>query len=344
MREKRVTVRDVAKEAGVSIATVSRFLNQDFSSMSESTKQRIHQVVRDSGYVHTQKAKAHRSVAIVMPNIIDPYFAMMVEALTAQLEKVGITSQLCLTRDSIEQEERSIRSILASSSVSGALCMSTVTSEKNYYGLLKNAGKPFAVLDSYLSECNVPGLVFCNGVLGMCDVTKYLLSLGHQNIAYLSGMRHAIFENYRYQGYVNALLGSGLTVNPRLVRFVGFGVEDGMAGFRDLRASGESFTAIICESDQMAAGVYKACAQDGISIPEELSVVGFNNSPVATLLEPELTSVDQQVDLLAEKAVQMLCQQMQGDPVADRVQTVPPKLVIRNSVRDLLQVPGKDQL
>lgn len=342
MREKRPTVRDIARDAGVSIATVSRFLNQDYSSMSDATKQRLHEVVAESGYVNL-KARSSRMAAIVIPNITDPFFAMTVESITAQLEKAGFSVQLCLTHDSVEQEERSIRSLLTPA-VSGIVYMSTVTSKENCYELLKAEGKPFVVLDSYLSEYNVPALVFSNGVYGMYEVTKYLLEAGHRNIAYLSGLRYGMFETYRYQGYVNAQLDSGLAVNPKLVRFVGFSLEEGMAGFQDLRASGEDFSAIICESDQMAAGVYKACRQAGLSIPEDLSVVGYNNSTIAAMLEPPLSSVDQQTDLLAERAVRLLQQQIQGETLTDRVQKIAPRFVIRNSVRNLTTGSGKDSI
>ena len=340
MREKRPTVRDIAREAGVSIATVSRFLNQDYSSMSDATKKRVHEVVVDTGYVNL-KAKNSRMVAIVIPNLTDPFFAMTVEIMAAHLEKAGFSVQLCLTHDSVEQEERSIRSLLTPA-VSGIVYMSTVSSKENCYDLLKAEGKPFVVLDSYLSEYNIPALVFSNGVYGMYEVTRYLLNAGHRNIAYLSGLRYGMFENHRYQGYVTAQLDFGLAVNPKLVRFVGFSMEDGQAAFQDLWDSGEQFSAIICESDQMAAGVYKVCRQMGLSIPENLSVVGFNNSSIADMLEPSLSSVDQQMDLLAEKAVRLLQQQIQGEPLTDRVQKIAPKFVIRNSVRDLTAGPGKD--
>lgn len=310
--------------------------------MSDATKQRIHDAVIENGYVNT-RMKAKRTVAIVIPSILDPFFAMMVESLSRNLEQAGFCVQLCLTHDSIENEQRIIQSLLIPT-ISGIIYMSTVTSKDNCYEMLKKAGKPFVVLDSYLSEYNVPAMAFSNGVYAMYEVTKYLLESGHRNIAYLSGLRQGMFENNRYQGYVQAQLDWGLAVNPALVKFVGFSVEDGMNGFRELQESGEVFSAVICESDQMAAGVYKLCHRSGISIPEDLSVVGFNNSVIASLLEPALTSVDQQLDLLTKQAVEMLNQQIAGENLTDRVKKIPSRLVIRNSVRSLTGDSGKDTL
>lgn len=333
MSEKRPTVRQLAKEAGVSTATISRFLNQDYSSMSDETKQRLSETVEKLGYVNP-RTKMDRTVAIVLPNISDPFFAATVESVLAALTKASYFTQLCLTYDSIEQEKRCIRKLLAQG-ISGIVYMSTITTKENCYDILKAAEKPFVVLDSYLSEYNAPALAFSNGVYAMYEVTQYLLECGHRDIAYLSGLRHGMFEHYRYQGHINALLTAGMEVNPRLVRFVGFNVEDGLSGFQDLYESGEKFTAIICENDLLAAGVYKGCQRAGLHVPDDLSVVGYNNSIVCTLLEPALTSVDQQTDLLAECAVQMLEKQLRGKNLTNRTQRIKPNLVLRESVRDL---------
>ena len=339
MREKRPTVRDIAQDAGVSIATVSRFLNQDYSAMSDATKRRINEVVTERGYVN-QKARAERTVAVVIPTLTDPFFAMTVETVSDDLTAAGFSVQLCLTHDSLEEEQRIIRSLLIPA-VAGIVYMSTVTSKENCYEMLKAKGKPFVVLDSYLSEYNVPALAFSNGVYGMYNVTKSLLELGHRRIAYLSGLRYGMLENHRYQGYVNALLDAGIAVNPKLARFLGFSMADGISAFRDLRASGEAFTAVICESDQLAAGVYRGCAQEGVSIPGDLSVVGFNNSVVAEMLAPPLTSMDQRMDLLSEKAVRMLQQQINGESLTNRVEKIEPMLVARDSIRSLLTAPER---
>lgn len=335
MSEKKTTVREVAREANVSIATVSRFLNQDYSGMSEDTKQRLAVTVETLGYVNP-RTKQNRTAALVLPGITDPFFASLVETVSAALERAGFSVQLCLTHDSPEQEEHAIRRLLTPA-VSGVVYISTVTSKENCYDLLKNAGKPFVVLDNYLSEYNAFALVFSNGVYAMYEATNYLLEQGHRRIAYLSGMRLGMFEHYRYQGYVNSLLDAGLQVDPRLVRFVGFNQQDGYHGFRDLLKAGEEFSAVICESDLLAAGVYQACHQAGLRIPEDVSVIGFNNSLVCTLLEPALTSVDQQLDILAEQAVQVLEQQIRGEVLSERTKKVPTKLVCRDSVRSLAE-------
>lgn len=330
MDDRRTTIRDVAKEAEVSITTVSRYLNQDYAYMSEATKQRIGNAVARLGY-NNPRVKSRRCIALVLPNLRDPFFAQVASGFSTQLESMGISMQLCLTEDCFEKEERIIRRLL-SPEICGVLYMSTVVAKDNCYDLLKAAEKPFVVLDSYLSEYNAPAMVFSNGVYGMYEVTGYLLENGHRDIAYLSGIRCGMFEQHRYQGYVNALLNAGMEVNPRLIRFGSFEVEDGLRGFEELYGSGEHFTAIICENDQLAAGVYKGCHRAGLRIPEDISVVGYNNSCISTMLEPALTTVDQCLDELVEIAVDMLLKQLSDKPLLDRTIRVPPKLILRGSV------------
>lgn len=333
MNGKKPTVREIAKKTGVSITTISRFLNKDFSSMSDATRRKIQEAIDESGYVNL-KAKSGGDIAVIIPSLMDPFFAEMVEKLGDSIEQEGFAFRLCLTHDSLENEEKTVRNLIASN-IAGVIYLSSVTFEDNCYELLIKENKPFVVMDSYLSEYTVPALVFSNGVYGMYQMTRYLLEAGHKKIAYLSGLRFGMFEHYRYQGYVNALLDSSCVVNPKLVKFIGFSMKDGENGFRELLSSGEKFSAVICESDQLAAGVYKACRSEGIRIPDDLSVVGYNNSSVAGLLEPELTSVDQRLDLMAGEAVQMLIKQIYGQKIEKYVCKIEPELIYRDSVRRL---------
>ena len=334
MNGKKVTVKDLANESGFSVATVSRYLNGDYSSMSSKTKEFLDEIVRDSGYISRKDKNPSNVIGLVVPNLSDPYFGMVIEAIQQKINKYGYVLQLGISDDSFEKEEHLIKGMLGPS-VSGILYMSTVTSKENCFDLLKNEEKPFVVFDSYLSELNVPAMVFSNGVYGMYEATKYLVENGHRDIAYLSGLRYGMFEHCRYQGYVNGLLSLGITVNPNLVRFIDFSVESGEQAFDELIDNKEQFTAILCESDLLAAGVYRSCVRRGIRIPEQLSVIGYNNSIVSSLLNPQMTSVDQNLSEMAEEAICMLIKQIQGQALVDHVKMVPSVLIKRDSVRKI---------
>lgn len=333
MAGSKYTVRDMARDAGVSITTVSRYLNQDYSSMSENTRKKLNELAEKNGYINP-KAKTSLNIAVVIPDITDPFFAQIVEGVERCADEYQYNVQLCLSAESFEREEKYIKKLIQQN-VSGIVYMSTVNEEKNCYQLLKDAGKPFVVLDSYLSEYNVPGLVFSNGVQGMYEATKYLISNGHTKIAYISGLRFHMFEHHRYQGYVNAFLDSGLTLNPSLVKFVGFRMEDGMQCFQELLEQKNNFTAIICENDVLAMGVYKICAEKKIKIPEDLSIIGYNNTILASCIQPALTSVDQHVEKMIRTAMELLMKQIHEEPISDKIVKITPSLVIRDSVFNL---------
>lgn len=334
MGNKKVTVRDLAQESGFSVATVSRYLNGDFGSMSLETRNILEGIVRDSGYVMKKEKTVGNVIGLVVPNVADPYFGMVIEAIHRTVKTRGFILQLGVADDSFENERQAINEML-DPSVAGILYMSTVTSKENCFDLLKSKGKPFVVFDSYLSELNVPAMVFCNGVYGMYEATRYLVDNGHREIAYLSGLRNGLFEHCRYQGYVNGLLSMGITVNPNLVRFVDFSLESGEQAFDELMDRNEQFTAILCESDLLAAGVYRSCGKRNIRIPDQLSVVGYNNSVVSQLLNPQMTSVDQNLDQMADEALTMLVRQIHGEVLIDHVKMVPSSLIKRESVRSV---------
>lgn len=333
MAGSKYTVRDLARDAGVSITTISRYLNQDYSSMSEKTRKKISELVEKNGYVNS-KTKSKLFIAVLVPDITDPFFAQIVEWVEKVACEHDFNLQLCLSRDSFKQEERYIKELIQQN-IDGIIYMSTISEEKDCFGILKDAGVPFVVLDSYLSEYNVPGLVFSNGVWGMYEATNYLLENGHRKIAYISGLRQYYFEHNRYQGYVNALLDAGIAVDPELVKMVGFSVEDGIRCFTEFLDAGKAFTAVICESDNLAMGVYRVCAQRGIRIPEDISVIGYNNTILAMCAQPALTSVEQDVEKMARDAVALLEKQLKGEPILDKIVRVAPSLVKRDSVRCL---------
>lgn len=334
MGNKKVTVKDLAQESGFSVATVSRYLNGDYGSMSLETRNILEGIVRDSGYISKKEKTAGNVIGLVVPNVADPYFGMVIEAIHRKVKARGFILQLGVAEDSFENERQAINEML-DPSVAGILYMSTVTSKENCYDLLKSKAKPFVVFDSYLSELNVPAMVFCNGVYGMYEATRYLVDNGHREIAYLSGLRNGLFEHCRYQGYVNGLLSMGITVNPNLVRFVDFSLESGEQAFDELMDRNEQFTAILCESDLLAAGVYRSCGKRNIRIPDQLSVVGYNNSVVSQLLNPQMTSVDQNLDQMADEALTMLVRQIHGEVLVDHVKMVPSSLIKRESVRSI---------
>lgn len=331
MSEKRVTVRDLANKSGFSVATISRYLNGDFNAMSNETRNRLKTIIQSSGYVMKKEKSTSNTIGLVVPNLADPYFGMVVDTIECKASEHGYVLQLGVSCDSFIKEEKLVKGMLAPS-ITGILYMSTVTSKANCFDLLKSERKPFVVFDSYLSEVNVPAMVFSNGVYGMYEATKYLVEKGHQNIAYLSGLRSGWFEHCRYQGYVNALLSSGITVNPELVRYVDFSIDAGRQGFDELVNNNEQFTAILCENDLLAAGVYQGCQKRNIRIPEDLSVIGYNDSIAAKLLNPQLTSVNQNLNVMADAAIDLLLKQIQRQPIDNHVKNVESKLIERESV------------
>lgn len=330
----KTSVRDIAKEANVSITTVSRYLNNDYRSMSETTRQRIGEVIKKREYVYKPKKKTNRRIGIVLPDLANPFFAQMANALEYAAGELNLDVQLALSHNDY-QKERSHVERMVNNQIAGLIYMSTVSSQENCYGYLTEQKIPFVVLDSYLDEYSVPAAVYVDGKKAVYEISKHLIRCGHRSIAYISGLKYSSFGHDRYQGYTNALLEAGIRVDPELVRFCGFEAANGAESFLSLYQSSIPFTAVICENDMIAFGVANECSKMGIRIPDDLSVTGFDNTYMAAYFSPPLTSVEQHVGRQAEKAMELLLCQIKREPLQEKIVLIEPTLVMRKSVKDI---------
>lgn len=334
----KVSIRQIAKEAGVSITTVSRIVNGDFSSVREDTKARVLEIVEKYNYQPSKSQRRDNSqsqtlVGVVLPNS-EPFFVDIAKSIDSALNKHGLDMIVKWSEDDIELETKDIKK-LGKIGVLGILYMSTTTSPVDCYGELIKNGIPFVVLDSYLNEYNVPAAVFVDGEAGIYEMTKYLISNGHKNIAYISGISYDCFSHGRYQGYAKALLENGIAVDPDIISFGRFSIEEGKNSLRKLFDSGKKFTAVVCESDVIALGAMEMAIQSGLNIPGDLSITGFDDSLISKVVTPRLTTVKQPIDQIAQKAVEMLLAQVKGEIIQEKIVLLPPEIVIRDSVLSL---------
>ncbi|MDR1193162.1 MAG: LacI family transcriptional regulator [Peptococcaceae bacterium] len=330
----KVSIRDVAKKSNVSITTVSRYLNNNYDSMSESTRQHIEKIIRQSGYVYRPKKKCLNRVGLVLPDIANPFFAQMVSALETSASRRGYEILLGITGEDFEKEAALVKR-LSESDAAGIIYMSAVSTTQNCYDYLKENNVSFVALDSYLDNYTMPAAVYVDGKKGMYELTLALIEKGHRDFAYISGLKYSSFGHSRYQGHINALLESGITVNPELVRFSGFEPGNGAESFLSLRQSGAHFTAVICENDMIAFGVADECRKLGLRIPDDLSLTGFDDTNLARYYNPPLTSVNQHLDQQGEKALELLIGQINGETPEEKYVVIPPTLALRESVKEL---------
>jgi LacI family transcriptional regulator len=330
---KRAAIRDIAALAGVSIATVSRVINGR-PDVADATRQAVLAQVRRLGYVTNRSARALAGgrtglVGIVVPFPHDSFFAGIIEGAAQALFERDARPVLCPTQHQRDRE-LSVLERLMHGSTDGSLLVTPRESmaELNH---MRRQGAPLVVIDpSVRLDDDVPVVTSSNWAGGRMAI-EHLISLGHRRIATVTGCHGWCAAEDRLAGYYSALLAAGLPQRPEYILETDFQYEGGYLAGQALLALPEPPTAIFAQSDNLAIGVMRAARARGLRVPEDLSVVGFNDVEVARVTTPTLTTISQPLQALGHHAVSMLYRQIEGQPLeASRIE-LSTRLVVRQS-------------
>lgn len=322
-----ITSRDVAREAGVSQPTVSRALRDD-PRVSEPTRATVLEVAARLGYVpaaagRNLSTRSTGQVAVVA-DLANPLYPFLVAPVHDELADAGLRMVL-LTEHT---EEDVLSRHLLDGSVDGVL-LTTATSGSSLPGELERRGVPFV-----LANRRVPGVgadsVTADNRGGGAAVADLLLGLGHREVAAIMGPSSASTSSDREQGFTERLAESGVDLDPRSVHRGSFGHRDGVAGLTALMAARRRFTAVFCVNDFVAVGVLNAALAAGVSVPDDLAVVGFDDMAISAWPAFGLTTVDVPVEAIARSAARLLITRIRGEATGPpRHETYPTALVLR---------------
>jgi LacI family transcriptional regulator len=310
-RPEKVTIRQVAAAAGVSIATVSRVVN-GHSDVSAETRQAVERVLREQGYQAGSRRSPQASglIGVTMPMVHPGYFAQILSGAAEALYENGMRAVVCPTRHSHEREASLIER-LASGDADGAILVLPEESPAELRALSEH-GFPFVVVDPLAAV--PPGIpVVCAAhSSGATQATQHLLSLGHRRIGVIGGPKGWVATRERLRGYHAALAGAGVLPDESLVRYADFRIDGGRAQAAALLDRPDRPTAVFAFNDSMAVGLMQEAAARGLRIPGDLAVVGFDDTMEASVVVPALTTVRQPLAELGRTAVSVLVRQL-GD-------------------------------
>ncbi|MGH8022370.1 MAG: LacI family DNA-binding transcriptional regulator [Limisphaerales bacterium] len=329
-----VRLKDIARQAGVSVMTVSKAL-RDERDVSAATRARLKALALQLGYVPDSSAqglrtKTTRLFGLVIPSITDPVFARIVFALEERAHELGYEILLAHTFNQTDREEQCIRRLLARR-VDG-LFISPVyrlSSEARVYQEINAAKTPVVLLGPPALFCrNFPGAEV-EELLASYNVTQHLLKLGHKRIAYLTGPQAAPWAHERFEGYRRALREAGLDVDDKLVFQAGGTIDDGAKAALQMLNENCGATAAQAVTDLVAIGCAAALLSQGLKIPQDISVAGFGNILLTEHFRVPLTTVRQPKFRLGVAAMEMMMQLLRGDPAQTR--RLPAELLARES-------------
>ena len=333
MPKTSVTIVDVAKAAGVSVTTVSRVLNKK-DDVSEETYQRVSQVIDELEYSSSLAARSMRSrktgvIGVIMPDVEDPFSIQVIKGVNQAIVELGYDLLIYTSGDirynaSASTENKYVA--LLNSSVTDGLIMVTPVSSSF------SSAAPVVAVDPNIHNPSGPAVIATN-FEGAVDATQYLIQLGHRRIGYIGGRDDLISAHVRRDAFEQTLKSAEIPLIPNLMREGDFTPESGVKAAEELFSLDEPPTAIFAANDQSAIGVIKAAEAAGISIPEELSLIGFDNIPDAAY--HDLTTIDQFVDQLGYVGTVMLVKLIQGTPLDTELEKINTKLIIRGSTKSI---------
>ncbi len=326
------TMKDVAEMAGVSTATVSRTLMNP-EKVSLITRQKVERAALAVGYFPqdlSRRVKRNDShiILVIVPDISNPFFFDILQGIEQTAARQGY---LVLISHCAEQHQlkQTLINLIMTKQIDGILLLGSFlpvdTSKEERHHL-----PPIVMAIEFVPELDLP-TVHIDNLTAAFEAVHYLYKLGHKKIACITGPESVAFSHYRLEGYIQALHRNGLTVEKNYVVRGDLTYETGAQAFTTLMKLAHPPTAIFCHNDIMAIGAMQQSYKLGIRVPQDISIVGFDNLDLAQYCSPPLTTVAQPRYQMGQKAMLLLLEQLQGHAIPNRSQLLETKLIVRAS-------------
>lgn len=335
MKTRNVTIRDIARELGVTPSTVSRALS-DSVRVNEKTKKKIQQVAQEMGYHQNAMASMLRkgssgAIGIIIPRINRHFFSNAISGIESVINPAGYNLLIYQTEELYQKEVEGIHTFMKNRVAGIIMSLATETTNYNHLIDLNIKNIPLVQFDRVSDQVVGPKIVNDN-YNGAYMAVTHLIQSGAQRIAHFAGTQHLNVYQERLNGYIQALKDHQLVVDPNLIFENSITRESGAANI--LKALELKVDAIFCAGDYAALGAIVEMKTKNIAIPQQIAIVGFANEPFAEIMSPSLSSVEQNAFEMGTKAAQALIE-MLGNKDMDHnfTQVVPVQLIERESSR-----------
>ena len=323
------TIRDVATELGMSVATVSRALSQP-ELLKPETRERVLSVVAKLGYRPNVLARSLRrgqthAIVLVVPKL-SPFFLEIYAGAEEAAQTAGLSVLLGNSDGKLDREEAYFDQVI-SGRADGIILLTGAMPPAYADG--KRASPPLVAVLERLSGQDVP-IIRIDHRAASAEITKHLIDLGHRRIAHIAGTKQAASTEHRLSGYKDALSAAGISFDAELVVAGDFSMQSGADAMEKLLTLEHPPTAVFAGNDEMAFGAVKAARAQGLAVPEDLSMVGFDDQTTAAFYNPPLTTIHTPCREIGRRATQHLIEVIAGRDVAREI-VVPTKLVVRDS-------------
>ncbi|MBF8983529.1 LacI family DNA-binding transcriptional regulator [Lutibacter sp. B2] len=329
----KVTIKDVAKRAGVSISTVSRVINSS-KPVSSEIHQKVSSIIEETGYVPNPIArslvmKKSRLIGVLVPDVSNFFIGEILNGIEEIGKMYNYDIILCNTYGDLEEEIKYLN-LLSAKQVEGIVFMTWKLQEKlvNYISKMET---PVVLINRNSKDLDIPSVSIDN-FKAAYEMTNYLIENGHEKIALIRNtVDKDAFGFDLYRGYEKALKEHKIPIDERLIRYGYFELKKSYEITKDFIDENILPTAIFASSDVMAIGAINCLLDHGYKVPDEVSVVGFNDINLASIYRPNLTTIHQPIYDIGAVAIRMIIKKINKEPLESNVSILPHMLIERAS-------------
>ena len=339
-KSKRATLKSIADQVGASVTTVSRVLSGQATRyrISKETEEGIRRAAEELHYAPNQLARGLRlkrthTMGLVIPDISNPFFASIAKSIEIEAQKVGYSIMLCDSQESTKLEIDSLQ-LLQNRKVDG-LIICPVGQDGKHLERLYNDDIPMVIIDRHFPQLKCPYVVSDN-YKGAVEAVNHFIENGHRIIACIQGILHTSVNDDRVRGYRDAQKMHNISVDESLIVGDSFGERNGYIGAKLLLNRTSRPTAIFAVSNLISLGALRAISEEGLQIPDDISMISFDDQPYSDYLSTPMTTVAQPKTEMGDIAFKLLIDQIELNNRLDTNGVVlPTKLIKRESVKNL---------
>lgn len=328
-------MKDIAEMAGVSIATVSRAINEP-EKLKPETHEKIQALFDETGFVANAVARglvvsSMRTIGVLTTDIRSIYFSHVTYTVERMFSQMGYNVLLCNTGSQLEDKRRSLR-LMLEKQIDGLILVGSVFKETTDNRHIIEAGRriPVVMINACL-EGEPIASVLCDDAGGIRSAVDHLVCLGHKSIGFFKDV-DSFSSREKLSGFQTGMICHGLNTDE--IVGVACSIEGGRDGLRRIMNEGKKVTALIAGEDSVAIGIIQALVSMGLRVPEDMSVIGYNNTILAEASTPPLTSVNNKAEMMAKTAVEKLWRILQDNESPSKT-LITPELVVRESTGQL---------
>ncbi len=330
----KITIKDIAKEANVSTATVSKILNNKDQRISSQTRKRVLEIAKNKNYIPNSMArslvtKKTNTIGLILPDITNPFFPELARGVEDKANEEGYMIMFCNTDDDADKESNYLE-MLAQKMVDGIILTQSANKEGNIETLNK-LKIPVVLIDRDIEMKNIKGKVLVNNFSGAYEGVSYLIKKGYRKIAFITGPLSTTTSKERLNGYVKALEDAKIDVNYELILEGEYKAKWGIDGTNLLLEKKLKFDAIFCGNDLIAINAIKTLKERNIKVPNDVGVLGYDNIYLAEMIDPPLTTINQPAYKMGYEAVKLLIDILENNEKG-RIIKLKTNLVLRKSV------------